>query len=38
VAEKIIDFLEIQAIRKTPCVAAVLWLKKRVELARALAG
>jgi branched-chain amino acid transport system ATP-binding protein len=36
VAEKIIDFLEIQAIRKTPVSRLPYGLKKRVELARAL--
>ncbi|QJF49990.1 ABC transporter ATP-binding protein [Roseobacter ponti] len=36
VAEKIIDFLEIQAIRKTPVARLPYGLKKRVELARAL--
>ena len=35
-AEKIIDFLEIQAIRKTPVARLPYGLKKRVELARAL--
>ena len=38
VAEKIIDFLEIQAIRKTPVARLPYGLKKRVELARALAS
>tara|TARA_R100000656_G_scaffold124363_1_gene102364 strand:+ start:56 stop:892 length:837 start_codon:yes stop_codon:yes gene_type:complete len=38
VAEKIIDFLEIQAIRKTPVSRLSYDLKKRVELARALAA
>ncbi len=38
VAEKIIDFLEIQAIRKTPVGRLPYGLKKRVELARALAA
>ncbi|WP_282129095.1 ABC transporter ATP-binding protein [Roseobacter litoralis] len=38
VAEKIIDFLEIQAIRKTPVSRLPYGLKKRVELARALAA
>ena len=38
VAEKIIDFLEIQAIRKTPVSRLSYGLKKRVELARALAA
>ncbi|GAB4262101.1 MAG: ABC transporter ATP-binding protein [Pararhodobacter sp.] len=36
--EKIIDFLEIQAIRKTPVARLPYGLKKRVELARALAA
>ncbi len=36
VAEKIIDFLEIQHIRKTPVSRLPYGLKKRVELARAL--
>jgi len=35
--EKIIDFLEIQAIRKTPVGRLPYGLQKRVELARALA-
>ena len=35
-AEKIIDFLEIQRIRKTPVSRLPYGLKKRVELARAL--
>lgn len=34
--EKIIDFLEIQNIRKTPVGRLPYGLKKRVELARAL--
>lgn len=38
VAEKVIDFLEIQAIRKTPVSRLPYGLKKRVELARALAA
>ncbi len=38
VAEKIIDFLEIQSIRKTPVGRLPYGLKKRVELARALAA
>jgi branched-chain amino acid transport system ATP-binding protein len=38
VAERIIDFLEIQAIRKTPVARLPYGLKKRVELARALAA
>lgn len=38
VVEKIIDFLEIQAIRKTPVGRLPYGLKKRVELARALAA
>ncbi|MEC8039256.1 MAG: ABC transporter ATP-binding protein [Pseudomonadota bacterium] len=37
VVEKIIDFLEIQSIRKTPVGRLPYGLKKRVELARALA-
>ncbi|MEL6619747.1 MAG: ABC transporter ATP-binding protein [Pseudomonadota bacterium] len=36
IAERIIDFLEIQAIRKTPVSRLPYGLKKRVELARAL--
>ena len=36
--EKIIDFLEIQSIRKTPVARLPYGLKKRVELARALAA
>lgn len=36
--EKIIDFLEIQAIRKTPVGRLPYGLQKRVELARALAA
>ena len=36
--EKVIDFLEIQAIRKTPVGRLLYGLKKRVELARALAA
>ena len=36
--EQIIDFLEIQAIRKTPVGRLPYGLKKRVELARALAA
>jgi len=36
--EQIIDFLEIQAIRKTPVGRLPYGLKKRVELARALAS
>ncbi|MEO0569093.1 MAG: ABC transporter ATP-binding protein [Pseudomonadota bacterium] len=36
--EKIIDFLEIQHIRKTPVSRLPYGLKKRVELARALAA
>jgi len=36
-AEKIIDFLEIQAIRKTPVGRLPYGLQKRVELGRALA-
>ncbi|MBD0864448.1 MAG: ABC transporter ATP-binding protein [Rhodobacteraceae bacterium] len=38
VAEKIIDFLEIRHIRKTPVARLPYGLKKRVELARALAA
>ncbi|GGM06020.1 ABC transporter ATP-binding protein [Pseudooceanicola nanhaiensis] len=38
VAEKVIDFLEIQNIRKTPVSRLPYGLKKRVELARALAA
>ncbi|MEO0939274.1 MAG: ABC transporter ATP-binding protein [Pseudomonadota bacterium] len=38
VAERIIDFLEIQHIRKTPVSRLPYGLKKRVELARALAS
>mgnify|MGYP003888541511 FL=1 len=37
-AEQVIDFLEIQAIRKTPVARLPYGLKKRVELARALAA
>ncbi len=37
-AEKVIDFLEIQHIRKTPVGRLPYGLKKRVELARALAA
>jgi branched-chain amino acid transport system ATP-binding protein len=37
-AEKILDFLEIQHIRKTPVSRLPYGLKKRVELARALAA
>ena len=36
--EEVIDFLEIQAIRKTPVGRLPYGLKKRVELARALAA
>ncbi|MGH1370117.1 MAG: ABC transporter ATP-binding protein [Maritimibacter sp.] len=36
--EKVIDFLEIQSIRKTPVGRLPYGLKKRVELARALAA
>jgi branched-chain amino acid transport system ATP-binding protein len=36
--ERIIDFLEIQAIRKTPASRLPYGLQKRVELARALAA
>jgi len=38
VCEKIIDFLEIQAIRKTPVGRLPYGLQKRVELGRALAA
>ena len=38
VVERIIDFLEIQAIRKTPAGRLPYGLQKRVELARALAA
>jgi branched-chain amino acid transport system ATP-binding protein len=38
VVERIIDFLEIQSIRKTPVSRLPYGLKKRVELARALAA
>ena len=38
VVEKVIDFLEIQSIRKTPVARLPYGLKKRVELARALAA
>ncbi len=38
VVERIIDFLEIQHIRKTPVARLPYGLKKRVELARALAA
>jgi branched-chain amino acid transport system ATP-binding protein len=38
VAERIIDFLEIQAIRKTPAARLPYGLQKRVELGRALAA
>lgn len=38
VVEKIIDFLEIQAIRKTPVGKLPYGLQKRVELGRALAA
>ena len=37
-AEEIIDFLEIQAIRKTPVGRLPYGLQKRVELGRALAA
>jgi branched-chain amino acid transport system ATP-binding protein len=37
-AERIIDFLEIQAIRKTPAGRLPYGLQKRVDLARALAA
>jgi len=36
-AERVIDFLEIQAIRKTPAARLPYGLQKRVELGRALA-
>jgi branched-chain amino acid transport system ATP-binding protein len=36
--ERVIDFLEIQAIRKTPAGRLPYGLQKRVELARALAA
>ena len=38
VAEKIIDFLEIETIRKVPVGELPYGLQKRVELARALAA
>jgi len=38
ICEKVIDFLEIQSIRKTPVARLPYGLKKRVELARALAS
>ncbi|MFT6222445.1 MAG: branched-chain amino acid transport system ATP-binding protein [Paracoccaceae bacterium] len=38
VVERVIDFLEIQAIRKTPVGRLPYGLKKRVELGRALAA
>src|SRR5262249_47711618 len=38
VVERIIDFLEIQAIRKTPAGRLPYGLQKRVELARPAAG
>jgi branched-chain amino acid transport system ATP-binding protein len=38
VVERIIDFLEIQAIRKTPVDRLPYGLQKRVELGRALAA
>ena len=38
IAEKVVDFLEIQHIRKTPVARLPYGLKKRVELARALAA
>ena len=38
ICEKVIDFLEIQHIRKTPVARLPYGLKKRVELARALAS
>ena len=38
ICERVIDFLEIQSIRKTPVARLPYGLKKRVELARALAA
>ena len=38
ICERVIDFLEIQSIRKTPLSRLPYGLKKRVELARALAS
>ena len=38
ICEKVIDFLEIQHIRKTPVARLPYGLKRRVELARALAS
>ena len=38
ICERVIDFLEIQSIRKTPVSRLTYGLKKRVELARALAS
>jgi len=38
IVERVIDFLEIQAIRKTPVGALPYGLQKRVELGRALAA
>ena len=38
ICERVIDFLEIQSIRKTPVSRLPYALKKRVELARALAS
>ena len=38
ICERVIDFLEIQSIRKTPVSRLPYGLKKRVELARALAS
>ena len=38
ICERVIDFLEIQSIRKTPVSQLPYGLKKRVELARALAS
>ncbi|WP_158965909.1 ABC transporter ATP-binding protein [Chachezhania sediminis] len=38
IVERVIDFLEIQNIRKTPVAGLSYGLKKRVELARALAA
>ena len=37
-AERVIDFLEIQSIRKTPVGRLPYGLQKRVELGRALGG
>ena len=38
ICDRVIDFLEIQSIRKTPVARLPYGLKKRVELARALAS